>query len=129
MIIYLFKVEFFVGIGDINSAFLPKQQPIAPVPSGPSTPESTLASASTTAAEESPASLTPFASVSATGEPTEEELAEIAKSEILSRNADELDAQLEERPLAKKQEELQEAEDAEEAAQDHQEGYEAFHAC
>lgn len=35
------------------------------------------------------------------------------KTEILARNADALDAQLEERPLAKMQEELQEAEDKE----------------
>lgn len=85
------------------------------MPSGPSTPELPLASSSDVAAEEASTLNSSFASTSVTGEPTEEELAEIAKSEILSRNADELDAQLEERPLAKKQEELQEAEEAEEA--------------
>ncbi|KIP11789.1 hypothetical protein PHLGIDRAFT_27787 [Phlebiopsis gigantea 11061_1 CR5-6] len=106
--------EFFVGIGDINSAFLPKQQSIAPVSAGASTPDAPLASTSTDIiAETTPDS--PFASTSTSPSSTEEELAEIAQNEILSRNADELDAQLEERPLAKKQEELQEAEEAEEA--------------
>lgn len=38
-------------------------------------------------------------------------MAELEKTEILARNADALDAQLEERPLAKKQEQLQEEED------------------
>ena len=105
-------VEFFVGIGDINSAFLPKQQPIAPATPGPSTPDAPLASTSTAIIPDATA---PFATTSTSPTPSEEELAEIEQSEILSRNADELDAQLEERPLAKKQEELQEAEEAEEA--------------
>lgn len=46
----------------------------------------------------------------------EAELAELAKTEILARNADALDAQLEERPLAKKQEQLQETDDSAEGA-------------
>lgn len=47
---------------------------------------------------------------------TPQELAEIAKSEILAANAVVLDAQLEERPLAKMQEKVQEEEDAKEDA-------------
>ncbi|EKM61406.1 uncharacterized protein PHACADRAFT_204575 [Phanerochaete carnosa HHB-10118-sp] len=95
--------EFFVGIGDINSAFLPKQVPLTPLPQVATTPG--LPSTSS-AASEPDTSVTPVPS-----DVTEEELAEIEKTEILARNADALDAQLEERPLAKMQEELQEAED------------------
>ena len=47
--------------------------------------------------------------------PEEEELAEIRKGEILARNAAGLDAVMEERPLAKMEEQLREAEEKEEA--------------
>ncbi len=57
--------------------------------------------------------ITPDESVSPSAE--EEELAVLRKSEILARNAVALDAQVEQRPLAKMQEELQEEEDAQEA--------------
>lgn len=106
-------VEFFVGIGDINSSFLPKQVPIAALPpdaNRPASPPSDIASPGPTPP------LSPFSSASTNSDTSEEELAEIEKTEILARNADVLDAQLEERPLAKMQEELQEAEDAKEAA-------------
>ena len=43
------------------------------------------------------------------------ELEDLAKTEMIARNADVLEAQLEERPLAKQQEKLQEAEDASES--------------
>ncbi|GJE86193.1 RNA polymerase II subunit A C-terminal domain phosphatase [Phanerochaete sordida] len=97
--------EFFVGIGDINSAFLPKQVPLTPVPQAPSAP------GIPPAAPESPSDT---AVTSIPNDVTEEELVEIEKTAILARNADALDAQMEERPLAKKQEELQEEEDQEE---------------
>lgn len=108
-------VEFFVGIGDINSAFLPKQQPLAPVPpegtpGAPAAPPASIVVPPTTASATSPLAL-PAATPPV---PTEAELDEIAKEQNMAQNADDLAAQVEERPLAKMQEELQKAEDAEE---------------
>ena len=121
-------VEFFVGIGDINSSFLPKQVPIAALPpdaNRPASPPSDIASPGPTPP------LSPFSSASTNSDTSEEELAEIEKTEILARNADVLDAQLEERPLAKMQEELQEAEDAKEepASEDDEPGTCARPSC
>lgn len=124
--------DFFVGIGDINSAFLPKIAPLAPPVDPPPPPP-------VTAAETSPEGKAPAADADAEEDddddedleddmeesldsqpsPVEEEsLTEIQKNEILTRNTEALEAQVEERPLAKKQEELQEtaAEDAAAAA-------------
>ncbi|THG99880.1 hypothetical protein EW026_g2562 [Hermanssonia centrifuga] len=117
--------DFFVGIGDINSAFLPKLEPLTPtLPSGASRPGMTKPPAGpippeTAVPDMDPISsplhteITPDESVSPSAE--EEELAVLRKSEILARNAVALDAQVEQRPLAKMQEELQEEEDAQEA--------------
>ncbi|TFK41987.1 hypothetical protein BDQ12DRAFT_677487 [Crucibulum laeve] len=84
--------DFFVGIGDINSSFLPKIQPMTvsstvpkPVPDKPST-----------SSEKST--------------PEEIEAAEKVATAMLTQNNAALEAQLEQRPLAKKQEELQIAE-------------------
>lgn len=109
--------DFFVGIGDINSAFLPKLQPLSPVippppppttadPAGPeptATPldaeddddESDLDDDLLESAETSPANT------------QEDEVASLEKDEMLNQNTLALEAQFEERPLAKKQEELQ----------------------
>lgn len=115
------QVEFFVGIGDINSAFLPKQKPLAPsIPASPPIPgiPTPPPPPPTTAAEipEPTDPLSPFDEVLPVTDDTPQELAEIAKSEILAANAVALDAQLEERPLAKMQEKVQEEEDAKEDA-------------
>ncbi|KAI0660647.1 hypothetical protein C8Q70DRAFT_913594 [Cubamyces menziesii] len=113
--------DFFVGIGDINSAFLPKLEPLVPVAPPPPPP---VIADSTTVTEELEAEVEldgdeedddeddledVMASSDGASSPGEDErLAEIEKNEILSRNTQALEAQVEERPLAKKQEELQE---------------------
>ncbi|EGO02585.1 hypothetical protein SERLA73DRAFT_102556 [Serpula lacrymans var. lacrymans S7.3] len=86
--------DFFVGIGDINSTFLPKVQPlttaIPPVPGNTASP-----------AILSPPVLTTEAL----------ERNELASKTLLTQNSLALEAQVEERPLAKKQEELRFASD------------------
>ncbi|KAH9947104.1 hypothetical protein B0H21DRAFT_740322 [Amylocystis lapponica] len=104
--------DFFIGIGDINSAFLPKVDPSIPtVPSGPSPenlqeqpagdPSSPQEEASSDASSQTAASSP--ASSDTTLSPSDD------RGELLTRNTLALEAQVEERPLAKKQEELQEA--------------------
>ncbi|CAL1694574.1 unnamed protein product [Somion occarium] len=109
--------DFFVGIGDINSAFLPKlepltpmlspPEPISPSPPAPISPED---AESPEVAEdvETDVISTSENVVVAINTPSEQEDEEdaIRKSEILIRNHQALDAQVEERPLAKKQEAL-----------------------
>jgi len=116
--------DFFVGIGDINSSFLPKLEPLTTATSqrpeikGPPSqddanaqklsmmsqttpPEAGLASATT--------SLSTTIPVPSNGEA---ERAQLAANAMLKQNNLALEAQLEERPLAKKQEALQEGEAA-----------------
>ncbi|KAI0334357.1 hypothetical protein GY45DRAFT_1351503 [Cubamyces sp. BRFM 1775] len=122
--------DFFVGIGDINSAFLPKLEPLVPV--APPPPPPVTADPNTVISEEVEAEEVELdgedddddeddledviASSESPGE--DERLAEIEKNEILSRNTQALEAQVEERPLAKKQEELQETVNGEAAPSD-----------
>ena len=119
----LYADDFFVGIGDINSTFLPKVQPLAPTApelpppptvASPDGPESSLLVADADDDDESDLEDESFDSESPSSpapEP-EDELAEIEKDDLLSRNVLALEEQFEERPLAKKQEELQETETA-----------------
>jgi len=114
-----FLDDFFVGIGDINSAFLPKLDPMTPIlPPSISSETSqdsmsdvstlsdlTPSSTSSLMAETPPTSPSPSSDLSDLP-PADNE---IAKSEILKQNTMALEAQVEERPLAKKQEALQEA--------------------
>lgn len=116
----MIAVDFFVGIGDINSAFLPKLQPLAPDISSPEvqTPSKTPAPPPpppVTAAPDRDMTIE-LVSDSAGPSPEEEEMEEMRKSEILARNAAGLDAQVEARPLAKMAEELREKEEEEEKA-------------
>ena len=121
--------DFFVGIGDINSAFLPKLEPIAPVlpqevpqllkpePTTTETAEDNDGDLSTqlTDATDTDTTLSlPGSSLSLDGALSFEdsERSEMEKKEILTRNHMALDQQVEERPLAKKQEELQVASSA-----------------
>ena len=112
--------DFFVGIGDINSAFLPKITPLTPsVPSQP--PPSSPNPITPPPHSPSPTPLSPITpSVSETAIhetiPTlvETDDEELEKRTMLTRNSIALEAQLEERPLAKKQEELEEQEQKEE---------------
>lgn len=83
-------VDFFVGIGDINSTFLPKVEPLT---------VSTPPSPSTVEASSSVPTETGFT-------PEEIEQSEAEKKTMLSKNSETLNAQVQERPLAKMQEEL-----------------------
>ncbi|KIJ65044.1 hypothetical protein HYDPIDRAFT_27775 [Hydnomerulius pinastri MD-312] len=101
-LIKVIPYDFFVGIGDINSAFLPKVEPLAPAVHTP-TPNKT------TTPPDASTSVVPAESPSPLTQPEERERAEIESKAMLTQNSLALEAQVEERPLAKKQEELQEA--------------------
>ena len=116
--------DFFVGIGDINSAFLPKITPLTPsIPSQP--PSSSLSPATPVPPPPSPDNIPPSSSVSEVSSETAihessptlvgSDDEELEKRTMLTRNSIALEAQVEERPLAKKQEELEEQEQKEEA--------------
>ncbi|KAJ8596296.1 hypothetical protein M405DRAFT_757888 [Rhizopogon salebrosus TDB-379] len=90
--------DFFVGIGDINSAFLPKIEPLAPTVSSPSPAKPPSPPESDSAAASQPI-LTP----------EEREKSEMESKAMLTQNSLALEAQVEERPLAKKQEALLES--------------------
>ncbi|EIN13841.1 hypothetical protein PUNSTDRAFT_95201 [Punctularia strigosozonata HHB-11173 SS5] len=98
-LIKVIPYDFFVGIGDINSAFLPKLDPVAAVP----------VSETATAAKAEPAVADSGAVIddSTTQETAEADGDATTKDEMLTQNTLALEAQVEERPLAKKQEELQ----------------------
>ncbi|KAH8099249.1 hypothetical protein BXZ70DRAFT_942864 [Cristinia sonorae] len=110
--------DFFVGIGDINSAFLPKIAPMTPElpPDAPhalkpppeATPAEAIISSQLTELTDESLSLPGTAlTIDDSLVFGENERSEIVKNEILTRNHEVLDQQVEERPLAKKQEELQ----------------------
>lgn len=105
--------DFFIGIGDINSSFLPKVDPLTPaVLTPPSSKAATNINRATNPSDSSE-SATPTAvdtSPIVPPSPVEEEIAELQTTAMLTRNNAALDAQLEERPLAKKEKELQEHE-------------------
>lgn len=116
--------DFFVGIGDINSAFLPKITPLTPsIPSQP--PSSSPSPATPVPPPPSPDNIPPSSSVSEMSSETAihessptlvgSDDEELEKRTMLTRNSIALEAQVEERPLAKKQEELEEQEQKEEA--------------
>ncbi|KAH9486412.1 RNA polymerase II subunit A C-terminal domain phosphatase [Psilocybe cubensis] len=106
--------DFFVGIGDINSSFLPKIEPLTPVLNVPqATPTASINGSSTSPIPNNNANpVTPDVptTVAADGEISELENA------MFTQNNAALDAQLEERPLAKKEKELQEHEIQEQQA-------------
>ncbi|KAJ8514480.1 hypothetical protein ONZ45_g7970 [Pleurotus djamor] len=100
-LIKVIPYDFFVGIGDINSSFLPKLEPIganATASIGPT-------KQTDAAAEHALASETPRPT------PEETERQEINATRLLTQNSLALEAQMEERPLAKKQEALVASED------------------
>ncbi|KAF5392414.1 hypothetical protein D9757_002308 [Collybiopsis confluens] len=94
--------DFFVGIGDINSTFLPKVEPLTV--SSPSNTPPLLAASS---------NVTPEADRT----PEEVEQSEAEKSAMLSKNSETLNVQVNERPLAKKQEELKQSANAKDPSQ------------
>ncbi|KAI0319033.1 hypothetical protein OF83DRAFT_1241216 [Amylostereum chailletii] len=105
-LIKVIPYDFFVGIGDINSSFLPKVDPssalmAAPSPSSGPSPTTTAPSSSTR---------TPTPPTSAPDSPASSETAvdaELSPTQMLEENSAALEAQVEERPLAKMQEQLQ----------------------
>ncbi|KAF9245912.1 hypothetical protein BU15DRAFT_70971 [Melanogaster broomeanus] len=101
-LIKVIPYDFFVGIGDINSAFLPKVEPLAPAVHTPTLATPPIATTSVVASS-SPSPL---------AVPEEQERAENESKALLTQNSLALEAQVEERPLAKKQEELQDETDA-----------------
>lgn len=111
--------DFFVGIGDINSAFLPKVNPLTPSVPPPSDPTaSPPPSLPLTPLPPTPPSVSGVSSETVIQEssPTlvESNDEELETRTMLKRNSIALEAQVEERPLAKKQEELDEQEQNEE---------------
>jgi RNA polymerase II subunit A-like phosphatase len=104
--------DFFVGIGDINSAFLPKIEPLTPVTTPPAAVPK--AAPANPPAQDSPPSADPAQVNPALPVPVSPAAAaqtELTEKALLTQNTIALEAQVEERPLAKKQEELQEASD------------------
>ncbi|KAH7885992.1 hypothetical protein F5I97DRAFT_2024738 [Phlebopus sp. FC_14] len=107
-LIKVIPYDFFVGIGDINSAFLPKLESLAPALQVPVSGElSSLLIAATPSITGTGSSVVPSPSPSPLAPPEERERAEIESKAMLTQNSLALEAQVEERPLAKKQEELQ----------------------
>jgi RNA polymerase II subunit A C-terminal domain phosphatase len=104
--------DFFVGIGDINSSFLPKIESAIPAQPSPGKDSEinhedssrNPAIHANSAIIDTPTDILPTTS--------EAEIAEQENKAMLTRNNAALDAQLEERPLAKKQEELQDHDNA-----------------
>ncbi|KAF8913223.1 hypothetical protein CPB84DRAFT_529609 [Gymnopilus junonius] len=90
--------DFFIGIGDINSSFLPKIEPLTPAHSTPPPKAAQSINGAGDDATATPPSV------------EEQEKAEQQTTAMLTQNNAALDAQLEERPLAKKEKELQEHE-------------------
>ncbi|KAJ7771856.1 hypothetical protein B0H16DRAFT_1514996 [Mycena metata] len=102
--------DFFVGIGDINSAFLPKIEPLTPVTPQAATPPKAAALPITAPTLDPPPSADPAQlnpSLPASISPAEAAQAELTEKAMLTQNSIALEAQVEERPLAKKQEELE----------------------
>lgn len=121
--------DFFVGIGDINSTFLPKIEHVVPELPPDALITATQSTDSANAGEEEegdagdveevpPSQLsdaTPPPSSSPEDSSTDAGSPELTEDEIFTRNTMALDAQMEERPLAKKQEELLEGASSEES--------------
>ncbi|KAH7914757.1 hypothetical protein BJ138DRAFT_1078820 [Hygrophoropsis aurantiaca] len=103
-LIKVIPYDFFVGIGDINSAFLPKVEPLATVISPPPSTQTLAPSPVGTM-------IAPAEPQLSSSQPEEREKNEIASKAMLTQNSLALEAQVEERPLAKKQEQLQVASD------------------
>ncbi|TBU49309.1 hypothetical protein BD309DRAFT_947794 [Dichomitus squalens] len=132
--------DFFVGIGDINSAFLPKLEPLAPAVPPPPPPTTAAVDADSGDDEGDVTLVVPNddddeddndndaedtdaeddvleASDRPSSPPADDELSEAQKDEMLSANTLALEAQVEERPLAKKQEALLETANGEAEAE------------
>ncbi|KAG7099766.1 hypothetical protein E1B28_001579 [Marasmius oreades] len=100
-LIKVIPYEFFIGIGDINSAFLPKLEPLTGATPSPNAPPPK-------ASEEGSEVLAPDPLTPSQPEDTQK-LSKLSKEVMMNENSLALEAQVEERPLAKRQEELQDA--------------------
>ncbi|KAI0304581.1 hypothetical protein BC826DRAFT_1836 [Russula brevipes] len=114
--------DFFVGIGDINSAFLPKLDPSTSTipqmpPTTPGRRRQSVSESTPSSSAPDPAPDDPQSSSVGTSSADEVATKEIMQKEMIARNSQALEAQVEERPLAKLQEELQEAANGELASE------------
>lgn len=103
-----------MGIGDINSTFLPKLEPMtpglpqdAPQPLKATPAPNPVAPINASSPLVDDALSLPGGSDNTLTFDEEKERTDIVKNDLLTRNHEVLDQQLEERPLAKRQEELQ----------------------
>ncbi|TFY82727.1 hypothetical protein EWM64_g1286 [Hericium alpestre] len=121
-LIKVIPYDFFVGIGDINSTFLPKVDAFSAVIPPPAaaapTPEKATLPVPLTAPSSPADSEVPSPATSATSLPEAADSTSLVTTDMLARNSLALEAQVEERPLAKKQEELQEQEEFQEAIEE-----------
>lgn len=104
--------DFFIGIGDINSSFLAKITPLTPsatatTPQQPEPPSGESAPSSTVDGADTAITVNALPDSPEISSPEEIDNAELEKKIMLSTNNAALDEQFEQRPLAKKQEELQ----------------------
>ncbi|KAL5495046.1 FCP1 [Sanghuangporus weigelae] len=115
-LIKVIPYDFFIGIGDINSTFLPKVDAmgasnVAQTPASPSTADATPPTRIPSSPPPSlPVDDDELGSDEVSDEPTDDK-PEVSKSDMIARNALALEAQVEERPLAKKQEQLESDDD------------------
>ncbi|KAI0068072.1 hypothetical protein BV25DRAFT_1904546 [Artomyces pyxidatus] len=117
-LIKVIPYDFFVGIGDINSTFLPKVDAAA-IPSMPS-PSNKPKSNSSPLPPTAPSPLPLDATLAKADEAVEpdNEVDEAVKKDMITRNSLALEAQVEARPLAKLQELQDETDDDEPAPTD-----------
>jgi RNA polymerase II subunit A-like phosphatase len=109
--------DFFVGIGDINSAFLPKLD-TSTTSISPMSPPTAGRKPQTIATPTLSLSASDSASNASQSSTVDEAAAEeILQKEMMARNSLALEAQVEERPLAKLQEELQEVADGQQESE------------
>jgi len=97
------SVDFFVGIGDINSSFLPKIQPLAPSIQPPTRESLDIGQITFSL------SLLEAAITSAPLTPEEKEKASQEATAMIRENSLVLEAQVEDRPLEKMQQKLEDA--------------------
>ncbi|KAI6047826.1 hypothetical protein EDC04DRAFT_2863998 [Pisolithus marmoratus] len=112
-LIKVIPYDFFIGIGDINSTFFPKVDPLGSAESFISLSMQSVIeinpTGKTTTTPSLGESVVPTVAPSPLSQPEEKERAERESKAMLTQNSLALEAQVEERPLAKKQEELQTA--------------------
>ncbi|KAI5124127.1 hypothetical protein M0805_000940 [Coniferiporia weirii] len=123
-LIKVIPYDFFVGIGDINSTFLPKLDDMGASQITPSSPVSPVAPPGSVTAGPEPSPAIPVSPLVSSSQHSDTETDETAvgsvdeqhsvvKTDMITQNTLALEAQVEERPLAKKQEQLESDDEAE----------------